>query len=158
MTENTVALGIVKILTPQTIIINLKPDKKEAIIEKILEVAVKTHGLKNKDEILKALLEREKIGSTGVGEGIAIPHTPTKYVDEFIGVLAICNEGTDFQSVDGKPVYILFLLIYPPEPKGAHLKILAKLSMCLKDRYIQDMLLKSKTPEDVINAIKSFRA
>lgn len=155
--ENTAAPSIARILTPSTVIVGLKADTKENIIEKLLDAAITTHGIKNKDEIFEALLEREKIGSTGVGEGIAIPHSPTKYVDDFIGVLGICHEGTDFQAVDGKPVYIIFLLIYPPEPKGSHLKLLAKLSMCLKDRYIQEMLLKSKTPQDAIEAIKSFR-
>ena len=91
-------------------------------------------------------MAREALGSTAIGQGIAIPHGKSDSVDNIVGALGISKQGIDFDSLDGEPAYIFFLLVAPIDSAGPHLKALARISRLLKDKFIRDSL-KSVTDE-----------
>ncbi|MDR1926920.1 MAG: PTS sugar transporter subunit IIA [Endomicrobium sp.] len=147
-------MKIMDFLSQDTIIVDLKAtDKKLAIIELVdtLEIAKK---IKKTDEIINIILEREKLGSTGIGQGVAIPHGKTDVIEEQIGVLGISRKGIEFNSLDGELVHIIFLLIGPLEVAGQHLKALSRISRLFKDKFLRQGIKDAKTIEEVIKIIQ----
>ena len=100
-------------------------------------------------DISAAIMKREELGSTGIGRGVAVPHTKHSSVDELICTVALCSGGLDFASLDGEPVYILFLLVSPPDRPGDHLRGLETITRHLKDDDFCRFLRQSKTQEHV---------
>jgi PTS system fructose-specific IIA component/PTS system nitrogen regulatory IIA component len=99
--------------------------------------------------IVEAILKREELGSTGIGRGVAVPHTKHPSVQELIGAVAISDEGVDFDSLDGEKVHLLFLLISPPDRPGDHLRALENISRQLRDDTFCRFLKQTKEPADV---------
>jgi len=99
-------------------------------------------------------LEREKLGSTGIGQGVAIPHGKTDVLHEQIGVLGISHKGIEFNSLDGEPVHIIFLLVGPVEVAGQHLKALSKISRLFKDKFLRQSIKDAVAVEEVIKIIQ----
>ncbi|HPI04448.1 MAG TPA: PTS sugar transporter subunit IIA, partial [Candidatus Goldiibacteriota bacterium] len=108
----------------------------------------------DKDITIESLLEREELGSTGVGQGIAIPHSKTKGVKELIGAFAISKNGVEFDALDGEPVNIFFLLLAPEGAAGVMLKALARVSNFLKNKYYRKKILEASDKEAVIQIIE----
>jgi PTS system nitrogen regulatory IIA component len=152
--KEEINMKIMDFLSQDTIIVDLKAtDKKLAIIELVdtLEIAKK---IKKTDEIINIILEREKLGSTGIGQGVAIPHGKTDVIEEQIGVLGISRKGIEFNSLDGELVHIIFLLIGPLEVAGQHLKALSRISRLFKDKFLRQGIKDAKTIEEVIKIIQ----
>jgi PTS system nitrogen regulatory IIA component len=122
------------------------------------ETFVKLHKLKSSKEVVDLLMQREKLGSTGIGQGVAIPHCRCDAVKEPMALLAISKEGVDFNALDGSPVHILFMLVGSADSAGEHLQIMAKISRILKDKILRQSLMNAKTPEDVIAIIQKADA
>ena len=101
------------------------------------------------ESIVAAILKREELGSTGIGRGVAVPHTKHPAVDKLVGTVAISDEGVDFDSLDGEKVHLLFLLISPPDRPGDRLRALENISRQLRDDTFCRFLKQSKTPNDV---------
>src|SRR5580693_4144312 len=101
------------------------------------------------DDIVKAILKRELLGSTGIGRGVAIPHTKHNSVDKLIGTVALSRSGVVFDSLDGEPVYVFVLLISPQDRPGDHLRALENVSRCLRDDAFVRSLRSCKTREEV---------
>ena len=101
------------------------------------------------DSIIEAILKREELGSTGIGRGVAVPHTKHPSVQELVGSVAVSEEGVDFDSLDGEKVHLLFVLISPPDRPGDHLRALENISRQLRDDTFCSFLKQSKTPDDV---------
>jgi len=101
------------------------------------------------ESIIKAILKREELGSTGIGKGVAVPHTKHPSVDRLVGTVGVSRKGVSFASLDGEPVHILFLLVSPPDKPGDHLRALENISRHLKDRRFCRCLQGAKTREDV---------
>jgi len=101
------------------------------------------------DSILKAIMKREELGSTGIGRGVAVPHTKHPSVDRLIGSVAVSVEGVDFNSLDGMRVQLFFLLISPPDRPGDHLRALENISRQLRDDTFCRFLKQSKTAADI---------
>ena len=101
------------------------------------------------DSIVKAILKREELGSTGIGRGVAVPHTKHPSVDSLVGTVAVSREGVDFDALDGEPVNLFFLLISPPDRPGDHLRALENISRQLRDDTFCKFLKQSKTAEDI---------
>ncbi|MDR1951920.1 MAG: PTS sugar transporter subunit IIA [Elusimicrobiota bacterium] len=147
-------MKIMDFLSPEAVIVDLKaPDKKSAIVE-LVETLKKTKSVKKTDEIIEVVLEREKLGSTGIGQGVAIPHGKTDVLDEQVGVLGISHKGIEFNSLDGEPVNIIFLLVGPVEVAGQHLKALSRISRLFKDKFLRQAIKEAPTPEDVVKIIQ----
>lgn len=106
------------------------------------------------ESIIKKLMEREELGSTGIGNGVAIPHTKHPSVSDPVSTIAIVKEGVDFESLDHGPVYILFLLISPPERSGDHLRGLENISRHLRNQKFCSFLRQARSREDIIELLR----
>lgn len=106
------------------------------------------------DGIVKAIMKREELGSTGIGRGIAVPHTKHPSVEELVGTVGISVEGVDFQSLDGEKVQLFFLLISPPDRPGDHLRALENISRQLRDETFCRFLKNSKNSGDITELLE----
>lgn len=147
-------MKITEILDKSSIKVGLESIEKEDVLKELVDVLAKVQDIGDKKAILKALVERENLGSTGIGQGIAIPHGKTDKVNELVAVLGISQKGVNFEALDGELVYILFLLVAPKDTAGPHLKALAQISRLLRDSYFCELLKRCKSSEDVFELIR----
>lgn len=105
------------------------------------------------DDVYHVLLEREALASTGIGQGVAIPHGRLPGLTRFVGALGIQREGVDFDAVDGRPASILFALIGPDRAAGEHLKCLARISRVLRDDSVRARILRAEDPRSVLDIV-----
>jgi len=134
--------------------VGLQGQDKQEILKELLGVMAQTYQLDDTKEIFKTLIEREKLGSTGIGQGIAIPHGKTERVKDLIACLAISHRGVNFESLDGEPVYIFFMLLAPKTSAGPHLKALARISRLLRDSYFCNQLRHARDAEDLYRMLE----
>jgi PTS system, fructose subfamily, IIA component len=144
-------------LNPKAISIDLKGKTKKKVLQELTEVLIASGEVeeKEKDNIIKILLEREKIGSTGVGYGVAIPHGKSKAVESATLAFGYSKKGVTFGSVDCKPVHLFFLLLTSPNRGQLHLKVLARMSRFLKDRNFRENLIRAKNANEVYEVIEN---
>lgn len=130
---------------------NLDVDDKEQVIRAMVSALLESGKISDDqhESIVEAVLKREELGSTGIGRGVAVPHTKHPSVDELVGTVAVSEDGVDFNSLDGEKVHLLFLLISPPDRPGDHLRALENISRQLRDDTFCRFLKQSKTPQDV---------
>ena len=147
-------MKIMEFLNEKAVSANLKAQDKEGVIRELIDLLFKAGTIKDKDELINALLAREALGSTGIGQGIGIPHGKSDKVKELVGTFGLSRRGVNFDSLDGEPVYIFFLLVAPEESAGPHLKALARISRLLKDKYFRDLLRDAKDEKAIIKIIK----
>lgn len=142
-------------LSKKAVTVEIKSKDKEGVIKELVDLVIKSGEIKtvDKDQLVKVLLERELLGSTGIGQGIGIPHGKSEKVKSLIGAVGISKKGVNFDSLDGEHAHIFFLLLAPQESAGPHLKALARISRLLKDKYFRDVLKNAKTDKDLISAI-----
>ena len=148
-------MKISEILDPRAVKINLAASTKEEVLKELVGILAQMEQIGDPRSIVKALLEREGLGSTGIGQGIAIPHGKTDTVHRLIAVLGISKKGINFDALDGEPVYIFFLLVAPKDTAGPHLKALAQISRLLRDSYFCELIRRAETPEQVFQLIKN---
>jgi PTS system nitrogen regulatory IIA component len=147
-------MKIMDFLSSDSITVELKAtDKKSAIVE-LVEMLKATKKVKKTDEIIEVVLEREKLGSTGIGQGVAIPHGKTDVLQEQVGALGISRKGIEFNSLDGEPVHIIFLLVGPVEVAGQHLKALSRISRLFKDKFLRQAIRDANTKEEIVKIIQ----
>lgn len=129
----------------------LEAADKESVIRELIGSLIACGKLKQEEEdsIVQAILKREELGSTGLGRGIAVPHTKHPSVTEPVGTVGISPNGIEFQSLDGEDVQLFFLVISPPDRPADHLRALEKISKQLKDETFCRFLKQSKTADDV---------
>ena len=147
-------MKITDFLDQRAIKIGLTASDKEGILKELADVLAEVKDIGDKRAIVKALLERENLGSTGIGQGIAIPHGKTDRVNELVAVLGVSRKGVNFEALDGEPVYIIFLLVAPKDTAGPHLKALAQISRLLRDSYLCELIKRCQTPNEVYELIK----
>ncbi|NOZ40083.1 MAG: PTS sugar transporter subunit IIA [Planctomycetes bacterium] len=126
-------------------------DNKEQVIRSMATALLESGKIAEDEQesIVEAILKREELGSTGIGRGVAVPHTKHPSVSELVGTVAVSEEGVDFDSLDGEKVHLLFLLVSPPDRPGDHLRALENISRQLRDETFCRFLKQSKTPDDV---------
>ena len=147
-------MKIVDFLNEKAITANIKATNKEGIIRELVDLLVKAEGIKNKEELVKILLNRETLGSTGIGQGIGIPHGKTNAVKKLVAAFGICHQGVNFDALDGEPVYIFFLLVAPEDSAGPHLKALARISRLLKDKFFRESLKSLSDDKAILKLIR----
>ena len=130
----------------------LAKTKKEALKE-LVDCVVKKESEVDSGELLRVLLEREELGSTGIGDGIAIPHGKIRRIKNLIVSFGRSLDGLDFQSMDGKPTHIIFLLVAPENSAGIHLKALARISRLLKDSAFRKNIMEATTSQEIFEII-----
>jgi PTS system nitrogen regulatory IIA component len=147
-------MKIMDFLNEKAVTANLKAQDKEGVIRELVELLYKAGAIKDKEELVSALLAREALGSTGIGQGIGIPHGKSDKVKELVAAFGLSRKGVKFDSLDGEPVQIFFLLVAPEESAGPHLKALARISRFLKDKYFRDLLKAAKDEKEIIKVIQ----
>ncbi|NUQ65087.1 MAG: PTS sugar transporter subunit IIA [Pirellulales bacterium] len=138
-------------VVPEAIRADLAAEDKEGVIREMVQALEGAGGIESDEleSIVRAILKREELGSTGIGRGVAVPHTKHPSVDRLVGTVAVSSDGVDFDSLDGEKVYLFFLLISPPDRPGDHLRALENISRQLRDDTFCRFLKQSKTPEDI---------
>ncbi len=147
-------MRIMDFLSEKNITVDLKAKNKREVIEELVDLLVKSGQVTDKKKMVQILLEREDLGSTGIGQGIAIPHGKSDTAKELAAAFGISKSGVAFEALDGEPVYIFFLLVAPEGTAGAHLKALARISGLLKDKYFRRKLISAQSVQDVIEVIQ----
>lgn len=145
---------LVDILPTLAISVDLVAQSKKDVLVELCGLLGKAKKLPDMKAMVQILEEREALGSTGIGQGVAIPHGKSDEVKEQVAALGISRRGVDFDSLDGEPVHIVFLLLAPSDAAGNHLKALAKVSRLLKDKFFRQALRDSKSPEDILKIIR----
>ena len=146
-------MKITEFLAKDCVKMGLTSKTKKEVLEELVNVLVSAGKVKDKKKVMQVLLEREELGSTGIGQGVAIPHGKTDDVENLVAAFGLSKEGVSFETLDGDPVTIFFLLLAPHNASGIHLKSLAKISGLLKDKYFRRGLINCKTADEVINVI-----
>ena len=146
-------MKIMEFLSTKAVTTHLKSTTKEEIIRELVELLHAAGGIQDKEEIIMAVLARESLGSTGIGQGVGIPHAKSNSVGKLIAAFGLAPKGVNFDSLDGEPAYIFFLLVAPEDSAGPHLKALARISRMLKDKYFRDMLKKAKDEKEILHII-----
>jgi len=147
-------MQILDFLSVDSIKLSMESKNKKDAIKELVEVLVKSGKVKDKKKMIQTLMEREELGSTGIGQGIAIPHGKSDTVSDLAAAFGVSADGVSFDSLDGEPVNIFFLLVAPEGAAGAHLKALARISSLLKDKYFRKSLLSAQSSEEVIKIIQ----
>ena len=141
-------MKIMEMLKQEFILGDLKATSKRDVLAELTGVFAKKDGAFDPGAMLRVLLEREQLGSTGIGDGIAIPHGKLAGLDEMVIAFGRSRGGVAFEALDGKPVHLFFLLAAPENSAGRHLKALAKISRMVKDGVFRKNLLGAKTHDD----------
>jgi fructose-specific phosphotransferase system IIA component len=144
-----------ELLNRNAIALRLKArTKREALVE-LVSLLESAHGFSSQGEILDRVMRREAMMTTGIGNGVAIPHGKARSVDRMAAACAICQEGLDFESEDGLPVYILVLFVSPENATTLHVRVLANLSRLLKEESVRKTLREAKTQDAFLAALQS---
>jgi len=146
-------MKISELLDPRAIVADMQAkDKPKALVE-LTESLISCEPSLSRDAVISVLQERERLGSTGIGDGVAIPHGKLAGIPELKLVFGRSHSGVDFESMDGQPAYLFFLLIAPEESVGVHLKTLAKISKLLKDVTVRKKLLDASDQAAIYQVI-----
>jgi PTS system fructose-specific IIA component/PTS system nitrogen regulatory IIA component len=149
-------MNLTDFVVTEAIVHDLKVATKEEAIRAMVTSLIAAGNINPDEEesIVNKLLEREKLGSTGIGNGVAVPHTKHPSVDDLVATVAITKDGVEFDSLDGMPVYILFLLISPPDRSGDHLRGLENISRHLRNQKFCSFLRQAAEKSDVIDLLR----
>jgi len=145
---------LTQILQPNCVRVPVESKDKEAVITELVDLLAANGLLLDRDEALQAVLAREQTRSTGTGAGIAIPHGKCKAVRELVMAMGIAHEPIDFDSVDGKPVSILILLLSPLDKTGPHIQALARISRLMLDEEFRKRLEEAATADELYNLLE----
>jgi mannitol/fructose-specific phosphotransferase system IIA component (Ntr-type) len=144
-------MKFVDFICQKALLPHLEAHDKEGAIREMVQVLCNAGKIDKEqfESIVKAILKREELGSTGIGRGVAVPHTKHPSVDTLVGAVAVSSAGVDFASLDGEPVHLFFLLISPPDRPGDHLRALENISRQLRDDTFCRFLKQVKNWEDI---------
>jgi PTS system nitrogen regulatory IIA component len=142
-------MKILEILDKRFIVPHLAARGKEGVLRELVHVITQVEKQVDEERMLEILLERETLGSTGIGEGVAIPHGKSKTVKKLLASFGRSIPGLDFQAMDGKPTHLFFLLVAPEDSAGIHLKALARISRLMKDASLRKRLMEAETGDEL---------
>ena len=149
-------MKISEMLNERAIKVNMTIDSKEDLIEQLILLAEKSEKIIDRDDVKHEVFEREKIMSTGVGKGIALPHAKTNSISDTCGALVILKEPVDFDSLDNNPVNIAFLLLGLESNVGNHLRLLSKISRLMNNDSFRGQLLELNTPAQILELFEKY--
>ena len=148
-------MNLLDILLLESTIVDLKGESKEDIIAELVNSLPVGDAITDRDQVLQAVLDREKIMSTGIGDGIAIPHGKSAAVTELVAAMGTQRRGVDFDALDGEPAFVFFLLVSPANVSGPHIKALARISRLLKNDEFKKKLIEADSAEEIIATIEA---
>lgn len=146
-------MKILDVLKKEAIIVGLQSRNKAGVIRELVSPVARIAKV-DEAELIEVLTERERLGSTGIGAGIGIPHGKLKNLDDLVLGFGLSTKGVDFESIDSRPTYIFFLLVTPENSTGLHLKVLARISRILKDDPFRERLLQASDRDEVYAIIE----
>jgi nitrogen PTS system EIIA component len=146
-------MRIIELLNKDRILPGIKATDKRGVIEELADTLVSGIYHFNREKVIEVLLERERLGSTGIGDNIAIPHGKLQNLDQLVLSFGRSLEGVNFDSMDGKPTNLFFLLMAPENSVGVHLKALAKISRMLKNSAFRQSLMTAANAENIYQLI-----
>lgn len=146
-------MKITDFLTAQGVIPQLAARDKSAVLQEMAQKLAAQRESLNTDRVLQVLWERERISTTAIGEGVAIPHGKLAGIERVLGVFARSAEGVDFAALDGEPTHLFFVLLAPENAAADHLKALARISRLLKDATFRSRLMDGRTREEIFTII-----
>lgn len=151
----TRVLEIHDLLSPDTVRVSLSGTSKEEVLDSVIDLLDGHPGVRDLKAVREAIHARERMMSTGVGKGLALPHAKTPAVDESVAAFAVTKESIDFGSIDNVPVRLIFLLVGTEIAKSEHIKILSRVSRLMNRERFRERLLAVDRPEDVLAVFKS---
>lgn len=143
-----------ELINERAVRLSLESRDKESCIKELVQLLETAHGVNTKGEILSKVLQRESMMSTGIGNGVAIPHGKTRLLDHLVAACGVAPDGIDFESMDGEPATLFILLVSPESLRGPHVKALANVSRLLKEESVRTSLKQSRTPADFLNTLR----
>lgn len=143
-------------VAPSAVKADLASTTKDEVIAELVQSLVDAGEIldKDRDDIIKAIMRREELGSTGIGRGVAVPHTKHPSVKKLVGTVGVSPSGLDFESLDGQKASLFFLLVSPPDRPGDHLRALENISRQLRDDQFCKVLSQSKTAQDILQLLE----
>lgn len=153
---DSAVIKLSSLLKENLIELELEGKDKAGIIDELVGIINKSGKAKNKKALVLALIEREKLGSTAIGNGVAVPHAKIDDIKQTVLAFGRSIDGVDFNSLDGEKTHLFFMLISPKEDIGAHLKVLAKISHLIKDRFMVGLFKKAKSKKEILSIISNL--
>lgn len=148
------SMKISDLLRGDLIDLDLSASDTESCIRELVDILERSNLIKSQEEVYQKLIEREKVMSTGIGMGVAIPHARCLSLSRTIVTVALSVKGVEFKAIDGKPVKVIFLIVGPPEAASLHVKLLAQIARMIKSKNFIGDLLQSKTQNEIIDIIQ----
>ncbi|MFC1579696.1 PTS sugar transporter subunit IIA [Thermodesulfobacteriota bacterium] len=146
-------MRISELLEENNIIPDLKAKDKKGALEELAQAMVSQKPYLDKGALVNVLLDRERLGSTGIGDGVAIPHGKFHGIEQPIISFGRSRKGLDFESMDGEPVYLFFLLVAPENSASVHLTALATIARILKNSSFRKVLIEARTQKEIYDTI-----
>jgi len=151
-------MKITEVLTEQFVQTNLPGATKDEILNAMIDIAAGSTKVQDKEKVREAIFEREKIMSTGVGSGFAIPHGKSDAVTDIVGAFAVTAQPIDYKSLDEQPVRIVFLLVGRESMVGPHIKLLSRISRLMNKEDFRTKLLAARTPAEILEMFRHEEA
>jgi len=151
-------MRISDILNEQLVVTDLKGNSKDDIINALVDLIGSSSKVLDREKVRQAIFEREKLMSTGVGNGFAIPHGKTDAVSDIVAAFAVTAEPIDYQSLDEKPVRLVFLLVGKDNMVGPHIKLLSRISRLMNKEQFRERLLGLKTSREILESFRQEEA
>lgn len=149
-------MKIMDFLSKNAMTVNIKGTDKDSILKELVELLINSEEVdkKNRNKLVELLKTREELGSTAIGQGVGIPHAKSDCISKLVAAFGVSRKGVNFDSLDGEPVYIFFMLLAPQDSAGPHLKALARISRLLKDKYFRESLKSAPDEKTVLRIIQ----
>ena len=142
-------MRIAEFLSPEAVVADIQARDKQEVLRELSAALARTHASLKGERLVEVLREREKLGSTGIGEGVAIPHGKLPGLTQLVAAFGVSRAGVDFEAIDGKPTHLFFALVAPENSAGVHLKALARISRLFKNPRFRAAILEAKTGADI---------
>ncbi|MDP8242442.1 MAG: PTS sugar transporter subunit IIA [Candidatus Hinthialibacter antarcticus] len=146
-------MNLMDLISPHCIKAPLQSKTKDEVLSELVELLVSVKRLSHRDAIYEALIEREEVGSTGIGHGVALPHAKCAEVKEIYIACGVSKEGIDFDALDREPVYVFFLILAPRTAPGQHLKVMSLLTRFLSKAAVREELMKSEDADGLYSVL-----
>lgn len=143
-------------LRPDLVVTDLEPEAPEEVFGRLVDPLVRAGVVEEAEPVVAALLSRERVLSTGIGQGIAVPHAICAELDATIVVVGVSRTGIDFHAIDDAPVHLFFVLLSPPDRTNHHIKLLARIARLLRDPRLAEDLRRARSPREVIETVEAF--
>ena len=147
-------MRIQDIIPPEAVVDGLRAETKEGVLRELSEAVCRRLPALSPTRLTAVLMDREGLGSTGIGEGVAIPHGKTRLLDHLVAACGVSPGGMEFDSMDGEPAYLFILLVSPESLRGPHVKALANISRLLKEESVRLGLRQSRTPQEFLSLLR----